>query len=144
MNDPNPRLERVGALIMSSALLLSIVSTIYEIATHDFEVLGVIRAGHEVNYIFWLAILALLVADTNVTKAVHEGLFLRAQVRCWGFWWLLQYVLLMVQSLPFKHIANQSFLIAGCFVGIYSVIAAFKPSFPLTSADASRLPHHPS
>jgi hypothetical protein len=130
MNDPNPRLEHVGALVMSSALLLSIVSTVYEIATHDFEVLGAIRVGHDVNYIFWLAVLALLLADTDVAKAIREGSFLRAQVRCWGLWWLLQYAVLMVQLLPFKHVANQSFLVAGCLLAFYSVIAAFRPNFP--------------
>jgi hypothetical protein len=131
MNEPNPRLEHVGSLILSSALLLSIVRTIYEIATHDFELLGVIRAGHDVNYIFWLAILALLIADTDTAKVVHEGSFVRAQVRCWGLWWLLQYAVLMIQFLPFKHIANESFLIAGSLLAIYSVIAAFKPTFPV-------------
>lgn len=131
MNDPNPKLEHVGALIMSCALLLSIVWTIYEIATHDFQLLGTIRVGHDVSYIFWLAVLALLIADTDVAKAVHEGSFLRAQVRCWGLWWLLRYTVLMAQLLPFTHLANQCFLVAAFLLAIYSVIAAFKPTFPL-------------
>jgi hypothetical protein len=129
MSDTNPRLERVGALIMSSALLLSIVWTIYAIATNKFELLGVIRVGHHVNYIFWMAVLALLIADTDVAKAIREGSFLRVQIRCWGLWWLLQYAVLTLQSSSFKHIANQSFVIVGCLLAIYSVATVFKPAF---------------
>src|ERR1700728_1946765 len=110
MNKPNPRLERVGTLIMSCALFLSIVWNIYEVATHNFDVLRTIRVGRDVNFIFWLAILALLVADTDVANAIHEDTFLRAQVRCWGLWWLLQFAVLMAQSSSFKYLANQSFV----------------------------------
>jgi hypothetical protein len=131
MNKPNPRLERVGTLIMSCALLLSIVWNIYEVATHNFDVLRTIRVGRDVNFIFWLAILALLVADTDVANAIHEDTFLRAQVRCWGLWWLLQFAVLMAQSSSFKYLANQSFVAAGCLLGIYSVMAVFNPAFPL-------------